>query len=287
MTLTQIDLDPETLLERQFTLPALPELAVKLLRTLSNDLTTAGEVARLIGADPGLAAEVLKVVNSAYYGLALEVRDIKTAVAYLGLAQIHRVVMVSSVVQALAPAEARDRQSFWFHSFYTALVAKRIAGHFDDAPEQEELYAAGLLHDVGKLVYVKLFPEHFREITTRATSQGQFMCDAERELGQPSHLTLGVLLCDHWRLPASIRHACEAHELGQLRDGACVHPVQRIIAVANLLVHLNNSELNRSVNEEISIQVKETLQCSEEDFLLLMGEVYDLEQEVGRFLEQL
>jgi HD-like signal output (HDOD) protein len=287
MTLTPISLEADSILERQFTLPPLPELALKLIETLSNDLTTAKEVADLIGADPGLAAEVLKVVNSAYYGLALEIRDIKTAVAYLGLAQINRIVMVSSVMQALAPGEAKARRSFWYHSYYTALVAKRIAYRFDKAPESEELYAAGLLHDVGKLVYVKLFPEHYRDLAAHAASQGQFLCDAERELEQPSHLAFGTLLCDQWRLPASIRHACEAHELGQLRDGECVHPVQQVTAVANLLVHLNDSALKRAVNEEIRIQVQAALKCSEEEFLLLMGEVYDLAQDVGRFLERL
>ena len=287
MALERIVLDPDALLGRQFTLPPLPAVAVKLLDTMASDLTTAKEVGELIGADVGLAAEVLKVVNSAYYGLAREIRDVKTAVAYLGLAKIGRIVMVSSVMQAMAPAAADERRSFWFHSYYTALVSKVVARHVNDAPEPEELYAAGLLHDVGKLVYLKLFPAHYRELTAFAASQGRFLTDAERHLGQPSHLTFGALLCENWRLPDLIRHACEAHELEQLRDGHCVQAVQQVIAVANLLVHLNDSTLDAAVNEEIRAQVQETLGCPEQDFLLIMGEVYDLEQEVARFLDRL
>ena len=187
-------------------------------------------------------------------------------------------------MQALAPAEANERRSFWFHSYYTALVSKLVARITDDAPDPDELYAAGLLHDVGKLVYLKLFPEHYRELAALAASQGWFLTDAERHLGQPSHLMFGTMLCDHWRLPGAIRHACEAHELDQLRGGQCVHPVQRVIAVANLLVHLHDSVLEAAVNEGIRVQVQKTLQCSEQDFLLLVGEVYDLEPEVRRFL---
>jgi HD-like signal output (HDOD) protein len=97
MALSQISLDPETLLGRQFSLPPLPEVAVRLLDMMSSELVTAAEVGQLVGPDPGLAAELLKVVNSAYYGLAREIRDVKTAVAYLGLAKTGRIVMVSSV----------------------------------------------------------------------------------------------------------------------------------------------------------------------------------------------
>ena len=286
MTPTPIALGPDTL-QRQFTLPPLPEVAAKLLDTMSSDLTTARDVGELIGADPGLAADVLKIVNSACYGLAREIRDVTTTVAYLGLAKISQIVMVSSVMQVIAPSEVAERRAFWFHSYDTALVAKRVARQVVDAPEPEELYAAGLLHDIGKMVWLKLFPEQHRELTAFAATQGRFLVDDERHFGQPSHLTFGVMLCDRWRLPTSIRHVCEAHELDQLRDGACGSPVQRVIALANLLAQLNGSTPDPAVNEEIRKQVQDTLRCSEQDFLLLMGEVYELEQEVGRFLSQL
>lgn len=287
MPLTRIALDEESLLGRQFTLPPLPQVAVKVLDSIASDDASAGEIGELIGTDPALAAEVLKVVNSAYYALAREIRDVKSAVAYLGLAKINNIVMVTSVMQAMAPSDADAKKGFWFHSYYTALASKVVAKHVDDAPSLDELYAAGLLHDVGKLVYLKLFPDHYRELSDYATSNGRFLTDAERHFEQPSHLTLGTLLCDHWRLPDSIKHACEAHELEHLEGDQCAHPVQRVVAIANLLVHLHDSDLEPSLNEQITAAAQGAIGCSEQDFLVLMGEIYDLEQEVCRFLDQM
>jgi len=281
------DVDYDSVFEQDLSLPPLPEVASKLLEHMGGDQASVQDVAKLLSTDAGLSARVLQLVNSAYYALSHTIRDIKTAVGYVGLAQVQRLVMMSSVMQALTSKSRIEQRRIWLHSYYTALAAKRVARRFDPTMDLDELYAASLLHDVGQLLYLKFFPSDFRTLVSYAESKGRFLVDAERHFERPSHLTLGAMLCEQWELPETIGQACELHELDQLQDAHDLHPIQRVTGVANMLVHLAESKHDEDLKREIQVCVQDKLGCSDEDFLIIMGEVYDLKSEVGQFLGQL
>ena len=167
------------------------------------------------------------------------------------------------------------------------MTAKHVARRFEPTIEPDELYAASLLHDIGQLVYLKFFPNDFRELTAFAESRGRFLVDAERHFERPSHLVLGGMLCEQWELPDVIKQACEVHELEQLQETGDLHPIQMVTGVSNLFVHLADSKLEEDLKREVQCCIKNRLGCSDEEFLTVIGEVYNLKSEVGRFLEQL
>ncbi len=284
------EIGEQGLLKEHFQLPPLPELVTKVLQRIRSGDATAQEIADILSADVGLVAQILKIVNSAYYGLPRQITEAKHAVAYLGLAEIERAALTATVMKDLAPREQEQHRIFWYHSFYTALAAKQMQRRYAPAVDVEELHTAVLLHDIGKLVYLKFFPEHYSELLRHCRANGQLLVEAERALDYPSHQTLGDLLCEHWNLPDTVRQACLHHELDDLRKLDMDEPgaeQTRLVCLANLLSNLATGELSPETKHEIRAVTTESVGGSDQDFLLLMGEIYELKSEVESFLLQL
>lgn len=277
-------------LKDHFQLPPLPEVVATLLQRIQSGDATAGEIAELLTADVGLVAQVLKIVNSAYYSLPRAITEAKHAVAYLGLGEIERVAMTATVMKELAPEDPQLLRDFWFHSFYSSLISKRIQARYARGLDADELHTAVLLHDVGKLIYMRFFPEQYAELRAKCRSEGILLVDAERALDYPSHQTLGELLCERWNLPATVRRACLQHELDDLtgvESGAPHAEELRLVAASNLLANLAAEDLSVETKQRIREATTATLGCGDQDFLLLMGELYELKSEAEGFLRQL
>ena len=260
MNVSSAELDPKGFLKEHFALPPLPVVVQKLLERLNSDQANAREVADVLAADVGLVAQIMKIVNSAYYGLPHPIRDVKHAVAYLGLGEIKRV----------------------------ALTARTVAKTFARGVDPEELYVSALLHDVGKLVYMKFFPTHYREMRDYCTRNSVMMTRAEERLGYPSHTLFGAVLCDRWLFAESVKDACRSHELEDLKrinaDPSVDHDDLRVICVSNMLGNLVGQTLSDEINDEIQKEVVTALGCSDDEFVLLMGEVHQLKSEVEQFV---
>lgn len=287
MGLPPIEIDRETFLKNHFMLPPLPAVVARVLQAILCDRASATEIANLLSADPGLVAQLLKIANSAYYGLPNRISDVKHAIAYLGLAEIERLALTASVMRYASPAESDEFHHFWYHSFYTALISKLLAREYLKGVDAEGIYSSALLHDVGKLVYMKFFPDHFREMMNYCQSSGGLLADAERHFGLPSHGLIGSILCNRWLIPDIVKRACEQHEpehLQGLDDSSRWHGELQLVCLANLLSNLAAESLSDDRKNAFREMTLQTLACSEQDFLLLMGQVYELKPEVEHFL---
>jgi HD-like signal output (HDOD) protein len=280
----------EGFLSDHFNLPPLPAVVSNLLEKIHCGQANAHEVAEILSADPGLVAQILKIVNSAYYSLPHRITEAKHAVAYLGLAEIERLAVAATVMKELAPANSEQFERFWFHSFYATLISKRLACEFASRIDAGELHTAVLLHDIGKLVYMKFFPDHYQELSAHCQSNGVLLIDAERALNYPSHQEFGLVLCDRWNLPETVKRACRRHEMEELERLDETHPYCeeiRLICLANLLSNLARETLGPEQKNSIRKATTRALGCTDQDFLLLMGEIYELKSEVESFLRQL
>ncbi|MBN1826912.1 MAG: HDOD domain-containing protein [Candidatus Eisenbacteria bacterium] len=287
--LQPIEIDPKTFLREHCNLPALPEVVQKIQGLVNDDDADIEKVSELISSDPALLAQVLKVVNSAYYGLPREIVKARFAIAFLGFNEVFRLVLSLSVINTIGVHENGELKSYWRHSFYVAICAKYLAKKYEPHLNFEELWSAALLHDIGKLVYFKFYPEHYRALIATAREAGGLFSEAEERLGFPASSYFGTLLCDHWRLPAKVREACEAHTLKELLlldgDGPA-EAFRRMICLGNLLALLAADGLGEEKKGEIDVAARAALGCTDQEFILIMGDVYDLRLEVDKFMAQ-
>ena len=279
MTLPPLNINYNTFLKEHFILPPPSAILTQVLQVLHSKTDGANRVTELISQDVAMVSHILKVVNSAYYGLRQPIGNLQYAIVYLGLAEVSRICLALLVVNMLKPGSRKELQPFWLHSYLSALIAKRLVKEFGSIEDSEDLYAAALLHDVGQLIYQRFFPEHYREMRRFCAEKRRFLVDAEGHFNLPSHLKFGSLLCDHWGLPKSIKRACEFHELVHLKSitnktEASLFDI--VIAVSNLIAILATQELDQSLREEVVAEIQRVLGISKEDFRLLLEDVYQL-----------
>ena len=155
---------PEDMVSGVSELVSLPEVCVRINEMLDDPGTTSKALGEVISHDPNLTARLLRMVNSAYYGIAAEVTTVSHAVTLVGLDELRSMVLATSASRAFAniPTELVDMDMFWHHSVYCGLVA-RVLGEVRGMRQRERLFVIGLLHDVGRLVLYHQAPAVARE----------------------------------------------------------------------------------------------------------------------------
>ena len=287
--LSPINIDPKTFLREHCTLPALPEVVMRMQEILESDHIDIDEVADLMRGDPALVGQILKMVNSAYYGLPREVADVKYAIGFLGLNEIHRIMLSFAIAEAFVTEHKEELKALWFHSFHTALCADYVIKKNGARRYPRGCWSAALLHDVGKLVYLKFFPDHFMALQEHTLKNGCLFSTAEAELDLPKSAYLGTLLCDHWRLPLIVRDSCESHTLEMLYEfvqNTSEPQVTVLIAICNLLSSYSIASLDNAIQEEIASATMRILNYDETKLAGLMAAVEALKEDAEKFMHQ-
>ena len=288
--LEPIEIDPKTFLREHCTLPSLPEVLTHIQSAVHDPDANIKNIAEIVSGDPALVGQVLKVVNSAYYGMPRQISEVLTAIAFLGLNEVYRMALSLSVVNTLDIEEKGEHDKFWFHSFFTALCTKFLAKKYDPHLPYEDLWSAAILHDIGKLVYLKFFPDHYKALINFRREKGCLFSEAEEKLVMVPSAYLGTLLCDHWRLPDQIRSACESHTFKNMIDvehDNFSDSFHRMICLGNIIAVLSTEELAEDTKHKIVDSTTTHLDISEAEFLAMMGDIYELRIEVDKFVGQL
>ncbi len=212
-----------TVYARVQTLPALPAAVPRILALAADPETGAREITGAVSRDPALAADVLKVANSAYYGFRREVDSLDRAVALLGVNMVRSLAVSVGVARVLPPArtEGFRQEDLWVHSAAVAAAARglcRRAGRADG----EQLFLAGLLHDVGKVVLAHHFPGPFGRALAAARADGVPLHEAERSEVGLDHAAVGGMLLDRWNFPEVLRAPVAGHHGDPAGDGVAL-----------------------------------------------------------------
>lgn len=197
-------------------LPALPAAVAKILSEIEDPNVSAAKLEKLISTDQGLSARVLRVVNSAYYGLSGQVSSLSQAVVILGMQQVRNLVLSVGAISNLHPRTARQRETmrqFWQHSFGTA-AATEIILNFKGAPQRdvETAFVGGLLHDIGRLFLFVNFTEIYDDLIRYAAEKGIPLEEAELAFMGLTHGQVGAEMARAWKLPESIVDLIANHE---------------------------------------------------------------------------
>jgi HD-like signal output (HDOD) protein len=194
-------------------LPAMPSVLNSLTEQFSQDPAKINirRVVELISYDKSLAAQCLRMANSALFHRYSQIQSVNDAVMALGLGRVRDIVYSCSLPQLFAGTkQGMSPETFWRHALGTALISQHLGKQLA-AQSQDALYLAGLLHDIGILVNALLFPSEFAGILQTASANETPLCEVEQEVLGFSHCESGRILADIWKLPASISAVIEFH----------------------------------------------------------------------------
>ena len=220
----------DTVLKQIYTLPTLPVVLTTVLELIRNPKTSAADIGRVISKDQILTARLLKLVNSAFYGFPRRISTVSHAITVIGFDALTNLILATSVLD-IFPKENQeggfDYEGFWEHSIGTAAGAKVIAG-FISYNAKEELFVAGLLHDIGKIVEAQFMQKEFLKVREEIHNNAGLMVNTEAKILGYTHARIGGELIDKWGLPASLVEPVALHHEPQLarefpRQTAAVH----------------------------------------------------------------
>ena len=217
-------------------LPTLPSMLNNINQMILNPRTSAKEVAQVISSDPALTSKVLRVVNSSFYGFPNRITTITHAIVILGFNTIKSIVLSSTIFdvfrRTVKPGDF-DRTEFWKHSIGCGAAAK-VVGRRLNYPMLEELFIAGLLHDVGKIVMDQFIPDKFVEVLNLVRTKDILIVDAEAQVLGATHADVGAWLFEKWNLSKGLVETTRCHHNPAL---ASDNPkFAEIIHVADILV---------------------------------------------------
>ncbi|GIW99100.1 MAG: phosphohydrolase [Pirellulaceae bacterium] len=193
-------------------LPALPQTAIRLIELSQDAANGPKEYARPIEADVGLMGQVLRFVNSSYFGFSREIASVQQALALVGVRTIKNFVLWSAVF-ALVPDPKFgpfDLKKLWQDSLRRALFARNL-GRWLKLNNSEDLFAAALLQDMAIPLLLKELPEQYEELVERRTSEGARLSDLEREVFGWDHAQAAAALARNWQLPDAFARLIERH----------------------------------------------------------------------------
>jgi putative nucleotidyltransferase with HDIG domain len=212
-------------------LPTLPQVATRLMNVVNDPLTSSSDVAFIVGQDLSLSAKVLRLANSAFYGMPRTITNINNAVVILGLRVINTMVLSLTVFDMFPGDNQRplfDRRAFWKHSLACATIAKMLARKLERFMllDPEEAFCSGLLHDIGKVVMEQYLHDDFREALALAGEKNVSLYEAEQQRLGYTHTDVADWLISGWQLPVELQAPLVYHHTPttseQCFDGICV-----------------------------------------------------------------
>jgi len=200
----------ESLVKESIELISLPDVYVRLRSVIDSPNASLSDVAHIIVHDPAITARLLKLVNSAYFGLASQVDTMTHAINLLGTEQVHDLVLATVVIDSFSgfSNDALNIYDFWYSSVYCAVTARLLAFHCDDL-DTERPFIAGLLHKIGHLISYQKLPDESLASVELAKQNNLPLYLAEREVLGFDYAQLGAALMREWNLPQSLQTMTE------------------------------------------------------------------------------
>jgi len=254
----------------------LPEITVKIIELVEDPGSTAQDLHQLIAHDPALCSRILKVVNSAFYGLPRQIGSINRAIVLLGLNAVKNIAIAASLSKLfkggnICPGfEARD---LWVHSIATGACSKLLSDQLKFGLP-DEAFLAGLIHDIGIIVEMQSHQDGLTKVIAQLAPDEngvptRDMRELEAQIMGADHCAFGAGLCEAWKFPKSFAYVtAHHHDPMKLPDGSrlltsIVYVADRLTAEAGFgfrgdLMHIG---IDASVAGELGLGDQELSQA--------------------------
>ena len=193
-------------------LPSLPHILIKLIDVCDNEEAPISTVGPIVAQDTAMSSKVLRLVNSAYFDLQRTFSDLDKAVVFLGASTIKDLAInasVQQVISGLKNSNGFNIGHFWYNSLLSATLGRRIAQAINHT-NTEEVYLAGLLHNIGHLILFNTFPKEYTLVQEKRVN-GPSECTEEERLIGVNHCEAGAWLIRKWKISPFIADAAYYH----------------------------------------------------------------------------
>ena len=251
--------------------PTMPGAGAKMLALLEEPDTAVSEIEEILRYDPGLTANVLRLANSAYFGLPSKIGSLKQAVILLGLKRLTQLVVascVSAVMDKVVPGYDLPPGDLWRHSVAVSIAAEALVKD-KKRVGTEDVFTPALLHDVGKLVLGAFVKEELEAIQSIAAKGVPFVVAENMILGT-DHAEIGASILAHWDLPPDVINAVRWHHDPDSPDASNIQ--MDVVYLANLLCQTSDTsgqagghavELSPAVIDRLGIKLDQFETISE------------------------
>lgn len=229
-------------------LPTPPIVFEQIQKVINEPNTSVGDVGNILSEDPAMSVKVLKLTNSAFYGLQREVDSVKHAVMIIGLEAIKNLVLSASVLNMFKADQSNEgyHETFWRHSLSTAFASRIVAQQFQGGKvfNPDAAFSVGLLHDIGKMVICCFMPKEFKAIQEKVKSDPDTSeSDFENSILGFNHGKIGKELTAQWKLPIRMADAIGFHhhpkEPNDSQDYAY------LLCLADYVAHVSTTDENQ------------------------------------------
>lgn len=216
-------------------LPEVPSLVFELNEIIADPMSTAGDIAQVVNQSPSLTATLLKIVNSAYYGFRSKIDSISRAIMLIGSNEVSNLALGITIMETFRdiPKQILDVASFLEHSLSCGIVARLLAAHAK-INQTEQIFVSGMLHDIGRLILCKYFPQAAKAMFEEAVRTQQSLYAVERAMIGTTHTQIGRKLLTKWKLPYTLENNVYYHH----NPAASPQPqLAAAVMLADIIVH--------------------------------------------------
>ena len=229
-------------------IPTLPSIVFELNELLQDPNTPITDISDIIEKDQAMSLRVLKLVNSAFYGIHKEVNDIGNAIVLLGFNTVRNAIVSLGVINSFSgikTLEGFDISDFWKHSLAVAVVSKSLAEKTKIA-SSDSCFVGGLLHDIGKVILAQYFQDLFEKVWNAAKKENISFYEAEKKVITIDHGRIGSHLATNWELPESFIDVIRWHH--DVRNDSESKKMILIIYLSDIIVNSYNADPDNSID---------------------------------------
>ena len=196
-----------------------PDIYFKIQEVISSPISSATSIAKVVGNDPNLAARILRLVNSSFYGFPNPIQSIPRAIVIIGSNELSSLALAVSTMKVFknVPPEFVDMKSFWRHSIACG-VFSRLLAYAKKRRSEERFFLAGLLHDLGRIILYTKTPREMTYALELSVFEKAPLWRTERRVFGFDHTAVGKVLMEEWRIPGGIGQLCEYHHSPESED---------------------------------------------------------------------
>ncbi|MCP4715341.1 MAG: HDOD domain-containing protein [Deltaproteobacteria bacterium] len=270
--------DVDRIVKKIDQIPTLPIISQQIQELFHQEEVSIKQLREIIEQDPPLAIKILKIVNSAFYGLLNNVSSLDHALVILGFEEVKNIVLGFSIQNYFKNTNTSiDRKRFWEHSIICSQVAKYLGRHFNIV-DDGTFFLSGLIHDMGKMVFDHYFQEEFGSIIEYISRNNSTFSKAEKEVLGVTHYQVSAKLLQQWHFPRKVimqtfYHHAPWHDKNHTSGSI-------IIYLADMLTKMNG---NTCLDEEKQVTIDDALSPSVLEFINKNG--FDLDRNAFELMQ--